>query len=376
MARVLVFANDYTSVFHFRRELLRRLVSDGHAVELVLPVDDRNQAFGEIGCSVTQLPLSRFGTNPIEELGTLVRFMKIVRSARPDVLVTFTAKPNIYGGIASQICRVPLVSAVTGLGATFQQPGALRTGMTLLYRLALRGASRVMFENSCNRQYFLDRHVVAEENSRVVSGAGVNLVENPLVPYPENQDVTRFITVARVRRDKGYDELFEAIKQVCAHRDDVEFHIVGWYEDDSYRQRLLEVAADYPVIVHGGVSQEQVRGLLAQADCLIHPSHHEGMANVILEASAAGRPCMASDIPGCRESIEDQATGILFPLRDSNALTESIEQFVEMTTEQRCRMGLASRRKMESEFDRETIVNSYVDEIRAALWLSAEQESA
>ncbi|SDZ12084.1 galacturonosyltransferase [Tessaracoccus flavus] len=366
MARVLVFANDYTSVFHFRRELLRRLVSDGHAVELVLPVDDRNQAFAEIGCSVTQLPLSRFGTNPIEELGTLVRFMKIVRSARPDVLVTFTAKPNIYGGIASQICRVPLVSAVTGLGATFQQPGFLRTGMTLLYRLALRGASRVMFENSSNRQLFLDRHVVAEGNSTVVSGAGVNLAENPLVPYPEKQDVTRFIAVARVRRDKGYDQLFEAIKQVCAHRDDVEFHIVGWYEDESYRQRLLEVAADYPVIVHGGVSQEQVRGLLAQADCLIHPSHHEGMANVILEASAAGRPCLVSDIPGCREAVDSEVSGFLFPAKDAPALAECVERFTGLPTEQRRQMGLAARQKMELEFGRDAVVDSYVAAIMEA----------
>jgi len=202
------------------------------------------------------------------------------------------------------------------------------------------------------------------ENVALLPGSGVNLSLHELEPYAPDGGVVRFITVSRLRQDKGFDELFAAIRSVCAVRDDVEFHIVGWYEDETYRDVVLEMQEHYPVTMHGSVSQERVHDLIAQSHCLIHPSHHEGMANVLLESSAAGVPSLASDIPGCREAIDDGVTGFVVPVRDAAALASRIERFADLPWAERHEMGLAARRKMEAEFDRKQVVERYVEEIR------------
>lgn len=362
MSRVLILANDNSTIYNFRRELLRRLVDDGFDVTVALPAHERNDVFRQMGCAVVETRLSRFGTNPMTELLSVLSFIRIVRNESPDVVLTYTAKPNIYGGFAAQVCRVPYFTTVTGLGAAFQSETVLRRITTLLQRLAFRRSNRVFFQNAANRAEFEQLGVV-RRNTEVLPGSGVNLDLHALEPYAADEGRARFVTVSRIRRDKGFDELFAAIGQICAVRDDVEFHIVGWYEEDSYRETVADMQSRYPVVVHGSLPQERVHDLIAQAHGLIHPSHHEGMANVVLEASAAGVPCVASDIPGCREAIDDGATGLLVAVRDTGALVAAIERFLSIPWEDRRVMGLAARRKMEAEFDRERVVDRYVDEV-------------
>lgn len=365
MPKVLVLANDHTTIYNFRRELLQRLVRDGFEVAISLPADPRNMAFEEIGCAVVATRLSRFGTNPFSELATLASYLRLIRSFAPDIVLTYTAKPNIYGGLASQLARVPYLTTVTGLGAVFQSAGPLRIISTLLQRVAFRGSRRVFFQNGANLARFRELGIVRDDVA-VLPGSGVNLVLHRLEPYNSQTFPIRFITVSRIRKDKGFDELFAAIRRICAARDDVEFHIVGWYEDDTYRETVAEMQNGYPVFVHGSVPQELVHDLIAESHGLIHPSHHEGMANVLLEASATGVPCIASDIPGCREAIDDGTTGLLFAVRESGDLVSAIERFLSHSWEEHRAMGLAAREKMESEFDREWIVDRYLDEIRSA----------
>jgi len=363
MTRVLILANDHTTIYNFRRELLERLVADGCQVDLALPADPRNAAFRQLGCHVIEMRLSRFGTNPFEEFATLVRYTRLIGALHPDVVLTYTAKPNIYGGIASQIHRAPYLTTITGVGTVFQSDGLLKRVSVLLQRLALRRSAHVFFQNDANLRTFQELGIV-RENVAVIPGSGVSLSLHGLEPYAPDDGVVRFITVSRVRQDKGFDELFAAIRSVCAVRDDVEFHIVGWYEDETYRDVVLEMQEHYPVTMHGSVSQERVHDLIAQSHCLIHPSHHEGMANVLLESSAAGVPSLASDIPGCREAIDDGVTGFVVPVRDAAALASRIERFADLPWAERHEMGLAARRKMEAEFDRKQVVERYVEEIR------------
>lgn len=373
MPRVLILANDNSTIYNFRRELLSRLVDDGFDVTVALPSHERNDVFRQMGCAVVETRLSRFGTNPVTELFSVLSFIRIVRNETPDVVLTYTAKPNIYGGFAAQVCRVPYLTTVTGLGAAFQSDSVVRRITTLLQRLAYRRSNRVFFQNAANRAEF-ERLGVVRRNTEVLPGSGVNLDLHALEPYAGDEGRARLITVSRIRRDKGFDELFAAIGQVCAARD-VEFHIVGWYEDSRYRETVTDMQSHYPVVVHGSVPQERVHDLIAQAHGLIHPSHHEGMANVILEASAAGVPCVASDIPGCREAIDDGATGLLVAVRDTGALVAAIERFLSIPWEDRRAMGLAARKKMETEFDRERVVDRYLDEIRSVCAPRAREES-
>jgi len=366
MVRVLILANHNSTIYNFRRELLRRLVNDGFDVTVALPAHDRNQAFRELGCVVVDTSVSRFGTNPVTELATLVRFAHLIRHVKPDVVLTYTAKPNIYGGVAAQLCRVPHIATVTGIGAAFQEDGPLQRISSMLQRLAFRKSRRVFFQNSDNLATFR-RFGIVTSQADVLPGSGVNLDLHRLEPYAPDLGRTRFITVARIRRDKGYDELFGAIRTLCSKRSDVEFHIVGWFEDETYRDTVADVQANYPVTFHHAVSQERVHELIAASHCLVHPSHHEGMPNAVLEASAAGVPCIVSDIPGCREAVDDEVTGLLHTVGDGDSLRATMERFLLVDWETRRQMGLAARRKMEIEFDRARIVDRYVDEVwRAA----------
>lgn len=363
MPRVLVFANDNSTIYNFRRELLRRLIEEGYRVTVALPLHDRNEAFREMGCEVVETPLSRFGTNPLQEFASLVRFVQIIRRLAPDVVLTYTAKPNTYGGLAAQFCGVPYLSTVTGLGAVFQSESLMRRISTLLQRLAYHKSSRIFFQNDANRAEF-ERLGIVGRNTAVLPGSGVNLDLHALEPYAQEGGRTSFITVSRIRQDKGFDELFSAIRRTCTTHDDVEFHVVGWYEDETYRETITEMQDRYPVVFHGSVPQERVHELIAQSHCLIHPSHHEGMANVILESSAAGVPSIASDIPGCREAIDDGVTGLLFQAKDADALTAAIARFMSIGWQDRRAMGLTAREKMTTQFDREKVVDRYLEEIQ------------
>lgn len=365
MAKVLALANDNSTIYNFRRELLSRLVDEGFDVAVALPAHDRNRTFQEMGCTVVETRVSRFGTNPLTELATLIRFVQLIRQVRPDVILTYTAKPNIYGGLAAQLCRVPYIATVTGLGAAFQSNGPIRRISSLLQRLAYRKARRVFFQNSDNLATFR-RLAIVSGQADVLPGSGVNLNLHRLGPYAPDLGRTRFITVARIRRDKGYDQLFDAIRTLASERDDVEFHVVGWYEDETYRDTVSDMQANYPVTFHHAVTQERVHELIAASHCLVHPSHHEGMPNVVLEASAAGVPCIVSDIPGCREAIDDEVTGLLHTVGDGDSLRATMERFLLVDWETRRQMGLAARRKMEIEFDRARIVDRYVDEVWGA----------
>lgn len=366
MAEVLVLANDYTTLLHFRMELLGRLLSEGHQVTIALPAHESNEAFLKLGCRVESVSLDRFGMNPLRDMRLLLQYLLLISRIKPNVVLTYTAKPNIYGGIACRLCRKPYICNVTGLGANFQSENLIKTLMKSLQRIAYRKASRVFFQNSSNLQYFVDQGII-NRNAEQLPGSGVNLDLHKLEPFPPEDGKVRFITVSRVRKDKGFDELFEAIRACTLLYDHLEFHLAGWYEDDGFREKIERITVECPVIYHGSVPQAKVHQLITQCHCMILPSHHEGMANTLLEAAAAGRPCLTSDIPGCREAVEDGQTGFLFKVRNSGSLQAAMIRFIQLSVEQKQEMGRAGRRKMEKEFDRQFVVERYLDVISQAL---------
>jgi len=371
MSKILILANDNSTIYNFRRELLQRLLAEKYQVIISLPADERNKAFTEMGCSVEETTLSRFGTNPIKEYMSIKRYIRLIKKVLPDVVLAYTAKPNIYGSLACQKCDVPYINNVTGLGKNFQSENLIKKIMLMLQKKAYKKSQCVFFQNASNKKYFEEMEIVGA-NTSLLPGSGVNLELHKYEPYPFDDDKTSFILVSRVRKDKGFDELFEAIKVVSKKTSKAEFHIVGWYEDDEYREKLDNMQKNYPVIYHGSKSQEEVHELISKCHCLIHPSYHEGMANVLLESAATGRPCMASNIPGCKEAIDDGITGFLFDVRNSESLIEAIQKFMNLTYESKSQMGVLGRKKIETEFDRQIVVNAYLKEIKKVLGESQE----
>ena len=361
MKKVLIVANDFTTIHHFRMELLQRLQADGHEVVLALPEDEKNEAFRPLVTKLVSIPLSRFGTNPLADYKTYRALRGLIRAEQPEAVVTFTAKPNIYGGLAASKEKVPYFPTVTGLGKNFEDKNLISKIMVALQKAAFKNAKTVFFQNEKNRE-ILQSHGIARDNSKMIPGSGVNLTMNRFEPLPENEK-TVFLSAARIRQDKGYDELFAVIRRFRAEEIPAEFHVIGWYEDESYKATVEEMQEKFGVKFYDFIPHDQMHRYIADCDCLVQPSHHEGMSNVILEAAATGRPCIASDIHGCKEAVRDGETGYLFEVKNADDLYQKMKQFIHVDQDTRAQMGRNARQFMEQCFDRNTVVQAYIDEI-------------
>ncbi|MCD7824877.1 MAG: glycosyltransferase family 4 protein [Clostridiaceae bacterium] len=359
--RVLILANDYKTIANFRIELLTAMVDEGFEVHLSLPKDERNELFVKMGCQLHENALTRHGTNPLKEISLMKDYKTIISSIKPDLVLTYTVKPNIYGSLACASLKIPVMNTVTGVGSTMQGQGIVQKFMLSFQRYAMRKSKVVFFQNQANMNLF-NLKLKNDGKITLLPGSGVNLKNHPCIPYPDEKGKIKFIIVSRLREDKGFDELFEAIEKLGT-RDDVEFNIVGWYEEDKYKEIVSKFSEEYNVVYHGEKTQQEVQALIAQCHCLIHPSYHEGMANVLMEASATGRPCLASDIPGCQEIVDDGVTGYTFAVKDSGSLKGSIEKFLALHYGSRKEMGNKARLKMEKEFDRDIVIGLYMQEI-------------
>lgn len=361
---VLIIANNAQGLLSFRRELVERLIGD-YEVAFCVPEGFEDACVKELvslGASHVQCRhLSRRGTNPTEDLQLLLFYVRLIKQIRPSVVLTYTIKPNVYGGIACTVCKVPYIANVTGLGTAVEHGGALQTLTLSLYKLGLKHAAKVFFQNASNRDFMLSNNVVTTA-SDLLPGSGVNTVKFALSDYPNGTDECRFITVGRIMRDKGIGELLKAAAIIRKQYPNAKFRLLGSF-DESWEAEVSKAVSEG--IVEYVPQQLDVRPYVAESHAIVHPSWHEGMSNVCLEAASMGRPIIASNIPGCRETFEDNVTGIGFEAKDADSLANALKRFIDLPYEKKIQMGLAGREKVVREFDRQIVINKYLDEISA-----------
>ena len=355
MKKILILVNDVTTVLQFRCELVRALVDEGHEVTVSVPKSDRIPEIEALGAKVIETEVSRHGKNPIEDLKLLANYKKLLKSVAPDIVLTFTIKPNVYGGMACGSLKVPYVANVTGLGVV-GDGGIMQKLMLWLYKNGLKKAKCVFFQNQANEQFFRDKKVISGK-TELLPGSGVNIEKFSFVDYPEEK-TANVVFVGRIIKDKGVFELAEAAKRLV-NNSDVRFTVVG----------DVEYGAENPFVGLPNVEcvgfHKDVRPYLKDAHAIILPSYHEGMANVLLEAAASGRPILASVIPGCMETFDEGVTGFGFNVKDADSTTAAIERFVALPYEQKREMGKAGRKKIENEFSREIVVNKYLEQVNS-----------
>ena len=358
-ATVLILSNSSAGLYDFRGEFVRAL-TEKYRVVLSLPDDTKTEELKELGCEIVKTPIDRRGVNPLTDYRLMKQYEKLIEETKPGVVFTYTIKPNVYGGMACKKKGVPYVSTVTGLGSAFERGGALKKIASALYKRGLRAASCVMFQNASHESLFRKEGIYTG-NGKVVSGSGVNLQRFPLQPYPEDE-ITRFLFVGRVMKEKGIEEYLEAAKRF--HGPTVHFYTAG-YNDEDYEETLR--ALEEKGVVYRLGFQKEMRAFYAAMDAVILPSYHEGISNVLLEAAATGRPVLASRIPGCEETFEDGVTGFGFEKKNADSLKEAVERFLKTEKKEREKMGLAGRRKVEREFDRQRVTDSYMEEAERIL---------
>lgn len=360
MKKVLILANNDVGLYQFRKELITRL-SETNEVYLSLPYGDFIPYFEEKGCQFIDTPIERRGMNPITDLRLLRHYFQMLKSVKPDLVITYTIKPNIYGGIAARSLKQNYAVNITGLGTAFQKKGFLRKMVMSLYRFALKKAKVVFFENTANRDYFVEEHIIEEKKSCVLNGAGVNLEHYQVLEYPKEMKETHFLFMGRVMKEKGIEELFAAMRKLRSAGYSCTLDVLGGMEE-NYKDVIEQYTKEGWLRYHG--YQKDVRPFIRDCHCFVLPSWHEGMANTNLECAASGRPVITSHIPGCREAVVDGVSGYLCESKDAESLSVVMEQFINLTYEERQAMGLAGRKHMEEKFDKRMVVETTIDMIK------------
>lgn len=357
--KILVAANFDVGLYKFRKELLQEFINRGHQVYISLPKGDLVAPLVEMGCEFIETEVDRRGTNPLTDVKLIMSYKSILKKVKPDLVITYTIKPNIYMGIACRQSKIPYVINITGLGTAFQNTGAVLKLFVILYKLACKKADTVIFENCSNMQTFIDFSIVKNEQCLLNNGAGVNLDEYVKVPYPSDDEI-RFLFIGRVMKEKGIDELFAVAEKIKSEYSNVYFDIVGPYEDD-YKE-VTESMQSKGIITYYGY-QDDVRPFIEKAHCFVLPSWHEGMANTNLECAAMGRPIITSNIHGCKEAVINGETGYLVESKSVDDLYAKLKQFVELSYEKKVEMGQASHNYISKNFNKKDVVNKTVERL-------------
>ena len=351
--KVLVLANNDGGLYRFRKELLAALIADGHSVYISIPYGDRVDALKVMGCTYIETDVDRRGINPVTDLKLFFAYTKIIRDIKPDMVITYTIKPNIYGGFAARLAKTPYAVNITGLGSAFEKGGLLRKLVTVMYKVACRKAKVVYFENTGNKELFVAERIVKESRTCVLTGAGVNLEDFPYQAYPTETEPVKFLFTGRVMQEKGVDELIAAMRSLRQEGQNCTLDILGGYEE-NYLETIRQCEAEGWLKYHG--FQPDVIPYVAACHCFVLPSWHEGMANVNLESAAMGRPLITSNIYGCKEAVIEGESGYLAEAKDCQSLYEAMKRFVALPSEQRCAMGEAGRKHMQTNFDKKVVV--------------------
>lgn len=361
--KILFLINHNITLYYFRMELLQALLEDGYDITIASPKGDQVELFCSMGCTYVDTPMERRGMNPIQELKLLKQYKKLFREQKPDVILSYTIKPNVYGGMVAAKLKIPFIANVTGLGTAVMN-GGLKQKITLfLYKQGLKRANVVFFQNQSNRQFLLDHHVV-KGNHQLLPGSGVNLKKHAFEEYPSEDKPVCFVVVGRIMKDKGIDEILAGAEQIKKKHPEVRFLLLGFYDEDY--GAAIEEAERKGLVEYLG-QQEDVHHFMKESHAILHASHHEGMSNVLLEAAACGRPILATDIPGCRETFIEGKSGLGFASQNGKDLIRAIEQFLALPYEEKKAMGLAGRKHMEANFDRNIVVECYKTEIQKIL---------
>lgn len=356
--KILLIANEYSTIINFRMELVKALVDEGYTVGIALPLHERVKEFVDLGCKYYPLNVDRRSKNPIKDVRLLKDISKILKEFKPSFAFTFTIKPNVYGGLVCALNNTPFAATITGLGSSIQNGGFMRKISLFLYKIGLRKASKVFFQNQENRNLFREEKIFRGDDV-LLPGSGVNIERFKLMPYPPDDSIN-FVFVGRVMKEKGIEELFEAAEYIREKYPNAHFHICGACEE-AYNDKL-RVLEEKGVIIYHGMIKDMTK-IYAGMHCVVHPSYHEGMANVLLESASCGRPIIASNIFGCREAVEEGETGFLIESKNVDSLKTALEKFISLPYVKRKSMGVAGRRKMETGFDRKLVVKKYLEAI-------------
>ena len=359
--RLLLSSNSLWNIENFRRFLVEAFERDGWAVVIAAPATDEERLGFSLPGRLVPIPIRRSGTNPFQDVALFRAYRRMMRSEKPVAYLSWTIKPNVYGACAARIAGIPAILNVSGLGTAFLSGRLLGRFVSLLYKFAFKKASIVFFQNSDDRALFLERGLVRADQAQLLPGSGINLEHFSYDPLPDDGGF-RFLLVARLLGDKGIREYVEAARIVRRQLPAARFQLLGPLDKGNRTAISPEELASWSregVVEYLGGAKD-VRPYIAAASAIVLPSYREGLPRTLLEGAAMGRPLIATDVPGCRDVVEDGGNGFLCEARNANSLARAMLKLAGLDFDRRAAMGARSREIAERRFSEELVAQAYV----------------
>ena len=354
--KILIVGTNMMNIYHHRLELIQTLINSNYDVVVAAPKGGEEVGLKKIGCKFIHTPVDNRGTNIKNDLGLLRNLVKICRKEKPDVILTFYTKTNIYGGLVARMLKIPYVENITGLGSSLAGGGKIFKIMSFLYKEAVKSSFIVFFQNQSNYKFFTEKKLY-KGRSKLLPGSGVSLERYVELPYPKS-DTVEFLFISRILKEKGIEEYLKAAEIIKRKYPKSIFHVVGPCEP-QYENIIHKADSEGIIQYHGKLYD--VKNILNSTHCTVLPSYYpEGMANVLLESAASGRPIITTKLPGCGETVENNVTGFTVEEKNVDALVKALEKFILLKAEEKEKMGKEGRRKMEKEFDRNVVTKEYM----------------
>ena len=350
---------------------MRALVAAGFDVVAIAPEDPHSARLTELGCRFVPVRMSARGTSPLEDAKLLLDYRRILRKERPSAFLGYTIKPNVYGSLAAHSLKIPVINNIAGLGISFLKHGLFQRFVRMLYRAALRRSRTVFFQNPDDCSLFLEAGLVRERQTQLLPGSGVDLARfRPVEKTRKAEDPFVFLLVSRLLKSKGIAEFAAAAALVRARHPHAQFRIAGILEPghrDSVSEEEMRRWEAAGAITYLG-ALDDVRPTLGEADAMVLPTFYpEGTPRSLLEAAAMGKPLITTDVPGCRDVLDEGVNGFLCEPKSIQSLADAMLRMIELSEEQLRSMGAASRRKAETRFDEQIVITRYLDAVRDAL---------
>ncbi len=362
--KIAVVLNTSWNIYNFRSGLIDSLQNAGHEVYAVAPEDEYTKHLLEKGCRYEKVTMDSRGANPFKDLALTFELYRIYKRIRPDVILHFTIKPNIYGSFAAYLLKIPVINNVCGLGTVFLKKGLVYKIAKLMYRLSFQYPSKVLFQNDEDRNLFVHENLIQPSKADIVPGSGIDLEKFVFESLPRNKEFT-FLLISRLIHDKGIFEFIEAIRKLKEKGIKAKYQLLGAIDEkhkSGIPEKIIRSWIDSGTVEYLGRT-EDVRAYIKNADCVVLPSYREGTPRTLLEASSMGRPVITTDVAGCNNVVVDNVNGLLCRIKDPDDLATKMEMMHNLHYDEREAMGRQGRKRMEILFNEKVVIDKYLREI-------------
>lgn len=371
---IAIVINTSWNIFNFRLGLLKALQDEGYNIVAIAPKDDYSEKLEEQGFEYYDVNINNKGTNPIEDAKLVLEFYGLYKKMKPDVILQYTIKPNIYGSMAAGMLGIPVISNISGLGTVFLNDSLSSKIARMLYKVALKVPKKIFYQNAHDRELFVKSGLVNAEKTDLLPGSGIDIEQFKPQAVGSDSDRVRFLFIARLVKDKGLVEYVDAARKILSTMNhspstqdkSPQFFILGAYypgNPTAITEAEMKRWEEEGIVKYIGVSDD-VKSVIAEYDCIVLPSYREGLSRVLLEASSMAKPIITTNVPGCKEVVDDGVNGYLCEVKDANSLAEQMKKMILLSDEERVEMGSKGREKVISEFDEKLVVDKYINTIK------------